>query len=680
MAKKKKNVAIESATSAALQWHFGIVTEPPSDRVGKEYLAQHLPKRYQLEGDTLIVKKTGLSVAPKQLAANQAKAKKTFQIVRAELSRGAASKQASENRPKEAELVEDPYQSLSSSQLELSSTPHAVASSTTPAPQAPVTVSDELWASEDSLPNAYSSFTINDRPAAFEYQLAFLSDPASKSNVAQLCDNDSVEASRNTPIFSGKVLEGSKVGTFNQYGLLCKAVATRKSQHPPESTTPKPRCVCNYDPRIFLNVNAPWSTFICGSQGSGKSYTLSCILENCLIPSGLGQLPSPLAAIVFHYDTFTSYGSRQLCEAAYLCSSGVPVKVLVSPTNFWRMKQMYENLPLSSPSSRKPEVIPMKFQDKHLDVTRMMSMMAVSDKDGPIPLYVILRILREMAVESQGAPGLDYDAFRKKVDAEAFTGQQIKPLKLRLELLESFMDRRPSKTEEGQQAPTFPDTKAGRQARSKWFLQKARERSIEEQSTDRAWDFKPGTLTIVDLSCPFVDESSACALFSICLDLFLESRNTASRIVALDEAHKFMTPTASATAFTDKLLQLIRQQRHLATRVVISTQEPTISPRLLDLCTVTIVHRFTSPEWFRTLCNHLAGVSTLDELGVAAKRDVRSIFVEIVELEPGEALMFSPSAMLEVEGEVPKKLGMEWLKVRVRRRLTEDGGKSILAT
>ena len=32
-----------------------------------------------------------------------------------------------------------------------------------------------------------------------------------------------------------------------------------------------------------------------------------------------------------------------------------------------------------------------------------------------------------------------------------------------------------------------------------------------------------------------------------------------------------MTATAAATAFTDKLLQLIRQQRYLATRVVIST-------------------------------------------------------------------------------------------------------------
>ena len=142
-----------------------------------------------------------------------------------------------------------------------------------------------------------------------------------------------------------------------------------------------------------------------------------------------------------------------------------------------------------------------------------------------------------------------------------------------------------------------------------------------------------------------------------------------------------MTSTAAATTFTDKLLQLIRQQRHLATRIVISTQEPTISPRVLDLCTVTIVHRFTSPQWFRTLREHLAGVSTAEELGGAAKRDARSIFAEIVELEPGEALIFCPSAVLDqIEGEGPTKLGMEWLKIRVRRRLTEDGGRSILAT
>lgn len=149
-----------------------------------------------------------------------------------------------------------------------------------------------------------------------------------------------------------------------------------------------------------------------------------------------------------------------------------------------------------------------------------------------------------------------------------------------------------------------------------------------------------------------------------------------------------MTSTEAATSFTNKLLSVIRLQRHLATRVIISTQEPTISPRLLDLCTVTIVHRFTSPEWFLALRGHLAGVDTVDETEAAAavgakRRDVRSIFVEIVELEPGEALIFCPSAILELsmqDGRAPRKLGMDWLKVKVRRRLTDDGGRSVLAT
>src|SRR5204863_353082 len=57
------------------------------------------------------------------------------------------------------------------------------------------------------------------------------------------------------------------------------------------------------------------------------------------------------------------------------------------------------------------------------------------------------------------------------------------------------------------------------------------------------------------------------------------------------------------------LLQVIRLQRHLGTRVIISTQEPSISPKLLDLCSVTIVHRFTSPDWLKTLRRHLAGAS-----------------------------------------------------------------------
>ncbi|KAL8795345.1 MAG: hypothetical protein Q9195_002215 [Heterodermia aff. obscurata] len=366
------------------------------------------------------------------------------------------------------------------------------------------------------------------------------------------------------------------------------------------------------------------------------------------------------------------------------------------------MKKTYENLSGLPSDTPKPEVIAMKFQDKHLDVTRIKNLMSVNDKDGCLPLYVekvILRILREMAMENRGASGFDYNVFRRRLDAESLTGQQNTPLKLRLDLLESFMDR-PTKAGQREAEPAFMNNKAGKQAKKHWQEQLDKERKDEQMSRARAWDFEPGVLTIVDLSCPFVDDTAACALFNICLELFLESRDNIGRIVALDEAHKFMTLNAASATFTENLLQVIRQQRHLATRVIISTQEPTISPKLLDLSTMTIVHRFTSPEWFRTLGDHLAGVSILrnikcGEAGV--KRDAARIFAEIVELRVGESLLFSPTAMLngtvvtddaDVNGKskkmqrievLPQKLGMEWVKMRTRERLTKDGGRSLMA-
>lgn len=90
----------------------------------------------------------------------------------------------------------------------------------------------------------------------------------------------------------------------------------------------------------------------------------------------------------FHYDTFTSHKSNQICEAAYLCSSGIPVKVPVSPINYRKIRSTYENLPGLPSDAQKPEVIAMKFQDKHLDVMRIMNLMAVNEKDGAVPLYI----------------------------------------------------------------------------------------------------------------------------------------------------------------------------------------------------------------------------------------------------------------------------------------------------
>lgn len=52
------------------------------------------------------------------------------------------------------------------------------------------------------------------------------------------------------------------------------------------------------------------------------------------------------------------------------------------------------------------------------------------------------------------------------------------------------------------------------------------------------WKFESGTLTIVDLSSEFVNAGDACALFTVCLNLFMSKRREAGRVVILDEAHK----------------------------------------------------------------------------------------------------------------------------------------------
>ena len=195
-------------------------------------------------------------------------------------------------------------------------------------------------------------------------------------------------------LFSGDVLEASAgdPSVLPQYGLLAGCLETLSSlsvdsegpkQHYPESQKQ------DDDPRLFINVNTPWSAFLCGSQGSGKSHTLSCMLENSLLPSAMvpGKLPSPLTGLVFHYDKYSSFLSTQICEAAYLCSSSVPVRVLVSPSNLSKMQEAYSELPGLPEDAKKPKVFPLLLKEHHLDVTSMKTLMAISDSNGPPPLY-----------------------------------------------------------------------------------------------------------------------------------------------------------------------------------------------------------------------------------------------------------------------------------------------------
>lgn len=136
--------------------------------------------------------------------------------------------------------------------------------------------------------------------------------------------------------------------------------------------------------------------------------------------------------------------------------------------------------------------------------------------------------------------------------------------------------------------------------------------------------------------------------------------------------------------FTDTLLSAIRLQRHLGARIIICTQEPTISTALLNLCSVTIVHRFTSPEWLRALNKHLAVNSQTQSGNDGTMDESTSLFHRIVRLRVGEALLFAPSAIVgtttQENGKVAYDLlGVGFLPVKIRARLTLDGGKSVLS-
>ncbi|KAK4039586.1 hypothetical protein C8A01DRAFT_46994 [Parachaetomium inaequale] len=499
---------------------------------------------------------------------------------------------------------------------------------------------------------------------------------------------DELNEIKTTPLFTEAVrkyahsLAGAskEQQPFSQYGLLAGDLTGSTDDG-------------GSDPRIFWNIAAPSSFFICGSQGSGKSHTLSCLLENALAPCKANVLPRPLTGIVFHYDTFISDSGGSPCEVAWLSSNpAIKVRVLCPPTNIRTMQRLYKRFP-------NIQVEELRLNESDLNTKRMLDLMAVT-AGGNLPLYlhVAQRILRELRVTQQNTDtGFNYTAFKRSLALENLTEMQLAPLKQRLETLESFMVESQAKAYNMFSAPQTAKFKKPTAAKG------------------TSWTPRNGHLTIVDLSCPCVTPEMACSLFNICLSLFLEQDSTAvGRIIALDEAHKYMTDSQECAALTEALLATIRLQRHLGARVVISTQEPTISPKLLDLCSVTVVHRFTSPDWLNALRKHLAGVSSGGKLLEKARRlnlgaeeeedagdgvnglalgdadPALELFSRIVDLRVGEALLFAPSAIVGVrkwregEGEVGgrggvKRLAHGVLKVRIRNRTTADGGRSIMA-
>jgi hypothetical protein len=400
--------------------------------------------------------------------------------------------------------------------------------------------------------------------------------------------------------------------------------------------------------RLYLNTNTPFSALVCGVQGSGKSHTVSVILENMFVTGcpALGNLVKPLSGLVLHVGETGACASP--CEASYVGVSTVgnakppPVVVYVAPSSLKRMQQVYGRL------GSNIEVKPLFFSPSELDAAAFLSLMAISSSDNaPLYMQTVLSILRELGDD------YTYSAFMARIDEHKkdMNPAQKAGLKQRLDLLTTFT--------QSTRSPKLPHN-----ARSSIS-------TVEEQR------FAAGRVTIVDLSDPFVDAAMAGAIFEICIRLFQRANVDTGKVLVVDEAHKYLSEANSTpTGLTRALLSLVRQQRHMSMRVIVSTQEPTVLPSaFIALCSVIILHRFASAAWWEHLKKHIPATMSSEDS-----------FDRVVTLKTGEALVCCPTGVyvgVESGSEAMKirllRFSRNFLVVRTRRRVTADGGVSLMA-
>ena len=209
-----------------------------------------------------------------------------------------------------------------------------------------------------------------------------------------------VEEIRNTPVFSGTVLRESekmiRIGyeeerLLPQFGLLglrvpftqgsgsflggasCSELSQSSTllDDVPEIQNPEPVGLADRN-IIFVNDNAPYLGVIYGSPRSGKSHTLSCLLESALYASPAGPSPAPSTGLLFHYGSGLE---MHPCEAASLAAY-LPVRVLVQEDQFDDMKKAYSGF---TGSKHNIHVRPLIFGEKSLDVHSLLDLLGETD-------------------------------------------------------------------------------------------------------------------------------------------------------------------------------------------------------------------------------------------------------------------------------------------------------------
>ena len=404
----------------------------------------------------------------------------------------------------------------------------------------------------------------------------------------------------------------------------------------------------NPDEHLYLNTQDPFCMVCVGVQGAGKSHTMNVALENCMMSCSFPthapviSQPQRMCTLLFHHSDSdaTVYDGVGLGEVLSQYKNYVRsverIVVLVSPTNYKNRKQFYGSF---------CEVKPLLFQWGSLNATQLKTLMRLSSKDNPLYVSVLLNILRDFQ-RKQRLP--EYQSFLAMIRGDdTLKPGQTGPLQQRLGLLSTFIYESIANVD-------------------------CREFS---EPVMNLW--KPGTLVVADMTDPMLSIDEVSGIFHVLLDLFQKndslSAMSCGKILACDEAHKYLSNEGGdgQEGLARAVVNVVRLMRHQGMRVIISTQSPhTMPPELLELVSMTVMHRFQSRDWYTFL-----------------ERKVNipeGTFDKILRLRPGEAIVICSARTTVNTGRddnddeggdvVTTPQHRSFFKVKIRSRLTADRG------
>jgi hypothetical protein len=366
--------------------------------------------------------------------------------------------------------------------------------------------------------------------------------------------------------------------------------------------------------KVAVDLNGCNTISLFGVQGFGKSYTMGVIAEMAVqAMSGINVLPAPLATVIFHYHKSDAYEPEFASSVAPNAKVREVERLLAeygaSPEALRDMVLLVPEAKVEQRRAEYPgiEIRPIKFASSELGADGWKFLMGAVGNDS---LYVkqIVSIMQR----SRGK--LTLARLKSEIeDADLAKGMR-KLADTRIALAEDYID----------------------------------------DSTRLGDVLRPGRTVIVDLRDEWLEQDDALGLFVVMMTIFGAVKHQGhvfNKLMVFDEAHKYITESE----LIGQVVGIIREMRHQATSVLIASQDPLSVPRaVIELTSLLILHRMTSPQWLKHLKSAIAALENVNEAQVGA-------------LMAGEALVWAQRSTDVRFTQRPQKIS-------IRPRVTQHGG------